>query len=345
VKGETAEILNTIFERGTKVDPTLVDLWKDTANQRDELAKLLAEKRSDPPPSPAPQPDVLHILTQVKALQADPLAMLEKLKGFFPAKEHDRPSKEEPSQRNSLDEMKKMLDVVAQAKDLFKSEAPAAAVGPGADAELWERIAVNMSGQAAPVLNALAGIILAFKSKPPVAQPVPGPGAAPMTAPVSVFDPYKDAAAMRNFARSQGTAGSTAAAPSAPSADVASTALGEASAAANATAQSVNEGMVAEVVSLINTALSCLNRGVDGHQCAESIIALNGDLTYDTICKQITSTGVPVVMELARGIPQISAQVASYQEPLQQFIEQFVEGPWDDETEESEGGRPDDTAA
>ena len=35
-KGETAEILNTIFERGgNKADPALVDLWKEASRQRD----------------------------------------------------------------------------------------------------------------------------------------------------------------------------------------------------------------------------------------------------------------------------------------------------------------------
>jgi hypothetical protein len=38
-KGETAEILNAVFEKGTKVDPTLVDLWKEASRQRDEFAK------------------------------------------------------------------------------------------------------------------------------------------------------------------------------------------------------------------------------------------------------------------------------------------------------------------
>jgi hypothetical protein len=143
VKGETAEILNTIFEK-SKVDPTLVDLFKDASKQRDELATKLSERKQDVPPPSPPQPDVLGILTQVKALQADPLAMLEKLKGFFPAEQR---KENNPPPANSLDDLKKVLDVFGQAKTLFTPEAPAAASVASPDADMWERIAVNLSTQ------------------------------------------------------------------------------------------------------------------------------------------------------------------------------------------------------
>jgi hypothetical protein len=121
-KGETAEILNAVFEKGARIDPALVTLWKEASQQRDELAKQLAEKQTMPPQ--APQPDLLNILTQVKQLQGDPLLMLAKLKEFFPTVTTKEPPKPE---QNSLDDLKKVLDVFGQAKELFKSEPAAAA--------------------------------------------------------------------------------------------------------------------------------------------------------------------------------------------------------------------------
>jgi hypothetical protein len=333
-KGETAEILNAVLERGGKVDPALIELWKEASTQRDELAKLLAEKNAAPAYQPGAAPDLLSILTQVKGLQTDPLTMIEKLKGFFPAAK-EQPRQEPPPQTNSIDELKKVLDVFEQAKGIFKTEAPAAAAGPGPDAELWERIAVNVSSQAAPLLNALGGIILAFKSKTPGAQPAPGPSVAPAAAPVA-FDPYKDAAAMRNFASSQRGAGAPAATPSpAEAGSVPQAAPGEAAATATPPlAQPTDDPIAAQIIAMMNQALSCLNRGIDGHTCAQAMIDLNGELLFDSLAQRIQGAGIPVVIELAKGIPEIADQVTAYEQPLKQFIEEFLQGPA--EYEESE---------
>jgi hypothetical protein len=343
-KGETAEILNAVFEKGAKIDPALVDLWKEASSQRDELAKRLADQ---PAAAQGPaQPDLLQILTQVKQLQGDPLAMLNhvkelqadpfamlvKLREFFPATTKDQPKPE----HNSLDDLKRVLDVFGQAKELFTAEPPVAAapVGPGPDAELWERIAVNLSGQIAPTLQAITGIILAFRSGTP---PAAAAGAAPMTPPGPVsFDPYRDMAAMRNFARSQqSTPGPT----SAPTRAGATTppAPGEASAPNVQTAPSANDPILSQLVMLINQALNCMNRGIDGHQCAQAIMDLNGDLAYDALVQQIKDTGVPVVIELVKGIPELTTQATAYEAPLRAFIEEFLQGPpYDDEATEEE---------
>jgi hypothetical protein len=53
-----------------------------------------------------------------------------------------------------------------------------------------------------------------------------------------------------------------------------------------------------------------LNRDVDGHEAAASIISLNGPLAYETITQQIQAAGIPVVIELAKNTelgPQVSA--------------------------------------
>jgi hypothetical protein len=338
-KGETAEILNAVFEKGAKIDPALVDLWKEATQQRDELAKQLAEKQ--PASAQAPQLDLLNILTQVRQPQGDPLAMLEKLKGFFPVKDHER-SKEQP-QQNSLDELKKVLDLFGQAQELFKPEpAPVAVAGPGPDAELWERIAVNLSGQIARTLNALAGVVLAFKSHSPAVPGAGGtPGAMATGAPVS-FDPYRDQAAMRIFARSQSTAGPT----SAPSSGHTATPPPPAAAAApppgpGDASASANDPITSQVITSVSQALNCLNRGVDGYECAQALIDLNGDLTYGALVQQIQGAGIPVVLELAKGIPEISLQVITYEQPLKEFMEQFLQGP---EYAEMKSSNPPDAA-
>ena len=105
-KGETAEILNTIFERGgNKADPALVDLWKEASRQRDELARLLSQQQAPTPP-PAPQIDLLGVLSRVKELQGDPFSALEKLKAFLP-KDAER-SRQEPTV-NALDQLKSVM--------------------------------------------------------------------------------------------------------------------------------------------------------------------------------------------------------------------------------------------
>jgi hypothetical protein len=89
---------------------------------------------------------------------------------------------------------------------------------------------------------------------------------------------------------------------------------------------------MSQLVSLINQALNCMNRGIDGHQCAQAIIDLNGQLAHEALAQQIKAAGVPIIVELAKGIPELTAQVSAYEAPLRAFIEDFLEGPqYDDE--------------
>jgi hypothetical protein len=99
----------------------------------------------------------------------------------------------------------------------------------------------------------------------------------------------------------------------------------------------VNDSILSQLVVLINQALNCMNRGIDGHQCAQAIIDLNGDLSYDTLVQQIKQAGVPVVIELAKGIPELTAQIVAYEPQLRAFVEEFVQGPqYDDEATEEQ---------
>jgi hypothetical protein len=229
--------------------------------------------------------------------------------------------------------LKKVLDVFGQAKTLFTPEVPAAASAAAPDADMWERIAVNLSTQIAAIVNAAPGIITAFRMKPPTMPP----GAVAATAPMAnrdAFDPFKASQAeMRNFVQSQNASTATAApgtatgSPSNPPPQPSGTA---------APGQPDDAGIV-QVIGLVNQALNCLNRQVDGHQAAAAVCDLNGELTYSALVQQINAAGIPVVIELAKGIPELSVQVITYEVQLKQFMAEFVEGPqWDDENDDEE---------
>ena len=79
-----------------------------------------------------------------------------------------------------------------------------------------------------------------------------------------------------------------------------------------------------------------MSRGVDGHQCAAAFIDLSGELAYDSLVGHIKAAGVPVVVELAKNIPELRSQVASFEEQLKVFISELLEGPeWADDPQES----------
>jgi hypothetical protein len=337
VVGETSEILRTVYEHG-KVDPALVDLWKDTAQQRDQLAKLLSDRQANAAPTQAPpQPDLLGILASVKTLQADPLAMLEKLKGFFPAREPERP-KAEPAPTNSLDELKKVLEVFGQAKTLFTPEAApeaAAAVETSPDASAWENVAVQLPSQMAPIIGAIANLIAVIKT--PAGAAAPMAAGMPVAAPtVATFNPY-DAAAMQEYLRQQKAAARPQSAPAAGPSPVAPAAsYGAAAAPGAAEAQpAADDAILAQVAMLVSQAINCMNRGIDGHVCADAFIDLSGELAYDSLVAQIKATTVPVVVELAKSIPELKNQVTSFEEQLKVFITEFVAGPEYIETQET----------
>jgi len=266
----------------------------------------------------------------------DQLAWLERAQKIF------APAAKEASQANPLDELKKVLDVFGQAKGIFASEGtPAAAVAAPDNAEVWERIAINISNQVGGIIGALPQIILAFKTKGGLA---PMPTAATPTAAASsaaaAFNPY-DAAAMRAYVQSQkaATASSSGTPPATPAA--APTAQGATEPGSTTPPAQPANDVLGQVAMLVSQAFNCLSRGVDGRTCAQAYIDLSGELAFNSLVAHVKSAGVPVVLELAKSIPELSAQVIAYQEQLAVFISEFLEGPpeWD-EAEGSSHGKP-----
>jgi hypothetical protein len=79
-----------------------------------------------------------------------------------------------------------------------------------------------------------------------------------------------------------------------------------------------------------------MNRQIDGHQAAAAVCDLNGELVYSNLVQQINAVGVPAMIELTKGVPELSAQVTTYEVQLRQFMMEFVEGPWNDEDDDEE---------
>jgi hypothetical protein len=144
------------------------------------------------------------------------------------------------------------------------------------------------------------------------------------------FDPFKASQAeMRSFVQSQNASTATAAAPgTAPASPPGPPPPTTGTAAA---AGQPDDAGLAQVVGLVNQALNCLHRQVDGHQAAAAVCDLNGDLAYSALVQQINAVGIPTVLELTKTIPELSGQVTTYEVQLRQFMTEFVEGPWDDE--------------
>jgi hypothetical protein len=70
-----------------------------------------------------------------------------------------------------------------------------------------------------------------------------------------------------------------------------------------------------------------MNRAIDGHTFADSLIVMNGDLEYQQIAGQIRVLTVPVVIAAAKAIPAFAQAVTVYESQFQTFISEFLEGP------------------
>jgi hypothetical protein len=290
-------------------------------NSPSAVANLIKEVKAILPTQSAAS-DPLAIIDRVLAIQNRSATDVDKI-WRLAEKVHVRP--EPNSSPDPLAGVEHVMDLFAKVRDLLK---PDAATAPAVTPDLngWQALGNTLIQSLPQAMHGLAAVIAAGKSGAAASAPatVPFTAAHPMTG----FDPYRDVAAAREFARQQNAAAAPAfaAAPSPGFAPPQPEA---------ATGQPANDGM-AQIPFLIQTALSCMNRGIDGHACSESIITLNGELMYESLAEQIKAVGVPTVVQLAKGIPEIGSQVATFEGPLMKFITEFIEGPgWDDEDQEA----------
>src|SRR5262249_17963921 len=144
-------------DKGNKVEPQIVDMWREASLQRDELARQLSQKEPASPPAAPQQPDVLAILARVKELQGDPFVALERLKALIPKTPE---AKHEPA-ANPLTAVKETVALLLEVKELIKGDAAAAvtaAVRGDGDGPWWRDVIPKIPS----TLNAIGSLVGMF---------------------------------------------------------------------------------------------------------------------------------------------------------------------------------------
>jgi hypothetical protein len=344
-KDDIAEILRAHSE-GNKVDPQVISWLQDLGDKRDVLAAKLAEASARNPTA-----DFAELVKAVKDLMpdhsasvtVDPLAIVDKVLSIQNRAETDvekvwklverAQGRAQPAEApNPINTIKETLGMVSQFKELFKSEvSPTVITSDGMGLEGWQALTSSVMQSLPEALKGFAAVVSAFKSgtPPPAAPPANVPPAAPRP---GGFDPYKDMAAAREYARSQNAAATSASQPgnpqqgSVPNPSAAPGAGFSASANAPDSAPQQAAGMD-PVLALLTSAISCLQRGVSGYRFADSVIVMHNELEYEAIVNQIEVMTIPAIVAMAKGVPQIGDYVTRYEPQFIRFVEEFIAGP------------------
>jgi hypothetical protein len=332
-KDDIAEILRAHSD-ASKLDPIVIEWLKDMTNKRDDLATKLADGSAKSPspgvdlpelvkalasimPSPSPSADPLSIVDKVLTIQNRAETDVERVWTLVERVQGNDRREEAP---NPLNTLKETLGVFSEVKDLFKSEAPATVVTSD-NMEGWQALTSSVMQSLPAMFTGFAAVVSAFKGGTPVAaSQMNVPPAAPR--PTS-FDPYRDAAAAREYARSQNAA-AAAATPGNQSGNQQQGSAPNSSAAPSASQQA--SGME-PVLALMMSAISCMQRGVDGHHFADSVIVMQNEMEYEGIVNQIEVMTIPAIVALAKAAPQIGDYVTKFESQFIRFIQEFVEGP------------------
>jgi hypothetical protein len=346
-RDDVAEIIRAARD-GNKLDPTVIAWLQDMANRRDDLAAKLAERpvknpagdlaellaalKTVLPSQPAPAADPLQIVNAVLAAtrKEGDIDLVDRVWKFF--ERVQTAAKPRGDEEDPLEKLTKHIDAMSKLKTLFQADGSTVI----ADGSGWQGLTSTVIQALPATLSSVAGVIAALKNAPAGAPASPLTGAVPSVG-GGAFDPYARPDLARQFVRNGASSApqSAFAARAAAAGAATPSPLGDASQSAPP-AQPADDEITSQVLILVNQSLSCLNRGVDGHQCAQALIDLNGDLIYRRLVQQINGAGIPVVVELAKGIPEVGMQVAAYEPALKQFIAQFLEGPDDYDEPESE---------
>jgi hypothetical protein len=213
-----------------------------------------------------------------------------------------RSERSDESKPDAFANIGQMVDLFGKLKTTFAPESPAPAVAvANPDAELWEKIALTISGQVSTIVSSLPGIIAAWKMNGAVP---PGRTAALGATPApGAFDPYANPEAARAFARAQNTQQQPGSQLGSQNPEPPATAgqpglASDANAASNPMEAGSDMGMVNPAV-LISKGLDCLNRGYSGSDFADAVVISDGDLAYRQIVSQIRAVGVSGVLQLA----------------------------------------------
>jgi hypothetical protein len=284
------------------LDPAVVNLWQDTAKQRDALAEKVASFASSSSPA-------VDLLDKV-------LGVVEKMNRNNPAA---------PPSKSTVEQLHEMVNLISTLKETFgpAETSPTAVFEDGS-------ILRSVLNAVSPVLTQLAGPIgqaiamkmmavsggaatagsimnpTAFATAPnPTSSPVPV-GVGGMNAPVTPAGMPAASPGSASFGARQPENGSVRpAAESQPEGpDIA------------ARAQLLQ--LAAQLGPLLLTAL---NQGCDGGAFAESLTTLYGGLAYE----QIAVVGKEGIMESLQLQGQLWPQLAPIQARVEQFVEEFLE--------------------
>ena len=335
-------VLNTVLDKAGSFDPKLAVLWESTAQQRDELSKVLAAKNAPPdfmaqakafkelfpqafqPAVAAPHSDkseALAIIAALKGMQPDQMSMLAQAKQLFA-----------PAQP-AVDGLTQFREIFGFALDLVDARGGGGGGGRRSGWDVGLDI-VKEGGQQVlqPVLNFVQNMMF-LKNQGAGATP-PIPSTAPTTP--SAFDPYKNPQATRAYANTLNSqqsqqqpppAGQQPASPSPPPP------------APPPPPEGVNQELFALFTQYGGLIVNALNNSTPGFEVADYVSGLLGTATHAAIARH----GEAAILQTMSAFPDI----AMFGEPrLQQFVHEFVHfeeyGPEEDEdlpNREPEPGR------
>lgn len=360
---EQSAFVKSMLARAGSFDPALGAMWEKTAKERDTLSAALAAKNAPPdmlelikgikellPPqqaaAPAEKTELLHIIAALKGMQQAPpdtLAVLKQAKELFAPTKAERGADSQPA--SPLGGVKEMLGVITNVRDLFKSDAPAAA-NPAVVASdgSWQSVAAAGLQSLPATLQGLAALYAVFRGGPP---PAGSTNMAPVAArpPAAAFDPYSNPGAARAYAQVQNAAAPAAAAPPSGTPPQPQPQPGPVppppapNGPEDASQQGADSAMEQQMGGLLMSAINCLQRGIDGAMFADSIITLHGELEYEALVTNLQTIGIPMVIALAKGMPQAGPYISKYEPQFTRFLSQFLAGPEapEDGTEEDDG--------
>jgi hypothetical protein len=82
-----------------------------------------------------------------------------------------------------------------------------------------------------------------------------------------------------------------------------------------------------QMAGLLMSGISCMQRGIDGHDFANSVIVMHGELEFEALVNHLQTIGVPMVIALAKSMPQAGPYITKYQPQFTRFLTEFVAGP------------------
>ncbi|MGA7239492.1 MAG: hypothetical protein WBY44_27670, partial [Bryobacteraceae bacterium] len=174
---DQSAFVKSILAKSGAFDPKLVEMWEKTAKERDTLSASLAEKNAPPdmlelikgikdllPQQPASAPaertELLSIITALKGMQPDPLAVMAQAKQLFAPAKAERSVDTQPG--SPISGLRETLGVFTELKDLFQSNAPAAPNPAFVGSDGGWQSTITATVQSLPAIMQSAGVLFSM---------------------------------------------------------------------------------------------------------------------------------------------------------------------------------------